>query len=222
MVLATAATALAATAGQLAVAAPAAVPSSNLTAYLHGKRLPDDPLLHRHDAVRVVVRGFAQRVAVVVRLGGAAHGSTRWSGPSGVVDVTYSVPAGLANGEYLLTIVGPAGGDPSQTRVADGAGDGVVVTVPNGGFFPFHVGDAGNPASSSGSSGGVGGSETAVSSSPGGHGGGSGNGSGNGSGVDGNGLSSTGARIGGPLLAAFCALVVGVVAVRLGRQPRRH
>jgi len=177
------------------------VPSSNVTAYdVHGRKLPPDPQLRGGDSVLLVVTGFAPSARVQVRIAGATTAHDDTADAAGTVHDRFIVLPTLPGGPYVLTFVGPGPADPASIsglpHVTNSNDDGVIVTVPNGGFFPFHIGFP----SSSGSSGPTA-SVLGTSTS---------RGSGS--------LSATGANVLTPVLIALIALVAGVTAVRLGRR----
>lgn len=198
--------------GVAAAAAPRP-PSPNLTAYrTNGHKLPDDPVLHPNETVRLVVTGFAGNANVVVQLAGTSNVVHVQAAITGVATFVYVRPPSLPNGDYQLTLYGdnPSGPTPSDGPYPTSSGDvqGEQVHVPNLGYLPFRVRDPGGPGST-GSSGTV----LPTNASAGGHGAG------------GGGLSNTGYNVLASLLIGVTALVAGVVVLRvsvMGRRGRRE
>jgi LPXTG-motif cell wall-anchored protein len=182
-----------------ASAAPA--PSPNVTAYDgHGRRLPPDPRLHPGDTVLLVVTGFAAAANVQVRLAGTSVAHDVVADGSGTVHDVYVVPLALPDAQYTVTFVGPGPADPAsisgRPHVAISNDDGVIVTVPNGGFFPFLIGNP-RPTGSTSPTATVSASSTRRSPRV---------------------LPNTGTDILTPLVIAAVALLAGAAAIRLGRR----
>ncbi|HLY32982.1 MAG TPA: LPXTG cell wall anchor domain-containing protein, partial [Jatrophihabitantaceae bacterium] len=181
-------------------AAPA--PSPNLTAYdAHGHRLPSDPRLRGGETVLLVVTGFAASVTVQVRLAGSETAQYDVADGSGTVHDIYVVPAALPNAAYVLTFVGPGPQDPATMTGLPHAtvsnDDGVIVTVPNGGFFAFHIGPR-RPTGPPSPTASVAGESTSRA----------------------GGLPNTGEDVLTPLFVGLIALAAGVGAVALGLRQR--
>lgn len=206
------ATVLGLAAGGVAAAAAAPKPSSNLTAYTaQGKRLPPNPKLDPGEVVRLVVTGYGPGAAVVVKLAGLADEVQLTADATGSATDVYTVPRPMADGQYLLTLVGDPPHTPTTpqtsptklpTNLPSKDVQPFVVTVPNTGFFPFRIGAGGTPSSS------VNPSSTAVVSAT--------NTSAGGHGAGGGGLSNTGANVLTPLVLGLITVLVGVISVRLG------
>lgn len=103
--------ALAAQVGGAGVAASAAArpdtePAARATA---GQLLPQNPVLLRGQQIDVVADGFAARATVAVRLAGTQESSDAQADGRGVLRLRYAVARSLADGAYVLTLVGAPG-----------------------------------------------------------------------------------------------------------------
>lgn len=186
--------------------------TANVTAFARPHhRLPPNPVLRVAESVLVVVTGFASRTTVSVAVFPTGFSLRVQADQDGVVQLSYTVGAGLSRGRYLMTFQGlpdlevgqRPGAMVSRRDVRAGDAQTITVTVPRIGLFPFRLN---GPAGGSGGSGrsGVGGVSVHRPSADG----------------TGSRLADTGADVVGLLLLAVLAGVLGAAALCLGRRRR--
>lgn len=109
-----------------------------------GQLLPMNPVLLRGQQVVVRADGFAAATRVAIRLAGTAPTNYAHADDAGVLTLHYPIATSLADGAYVLTLVGSPGAPTSGTPQDDDAppsraGSPFVFLVPRVWLFHFQV-----------------------------------------------------------------------------------